>query len=234
MTSVRDSILLSYVRTPSCKFDGTVSTSCQSSRRVLAVITEQDFAGVLTALSAEAVQLPDASISIVRGDAPGDPMTLPDAECVMLREDLNTYIDKLTVAPITHRSGAEKPKAVLSVSLRGGYDTLADSFGADVYVAYRLSDDKNEPQVESPISGRWISLVTHQGVSYLDVVGSTCEVVVKCKRWATISTKTLIEISRSSDSDLYLPRRWNTSGLKISGNDLRKMYETFIKEKSNV
>lgn len=114
------------------------------------------------------------------------------------------------------------PAERVKIELRTGYDTLAESFGENVYVRFR-----DDGCIECPCCGRWKAQLRGDHVT-------TCECnehvysVTHVGSWIEISTEnllTLVHVPR-----FYLPRAWNISGPWITHADLSRKLYVFNKE----
>lgn len=148
-------------------------------------------------------------------------MTSPENRKVIVRTLRDATINDLADRFRTYNSNGPV--------LRAGYDTLADSFGDDVYVRRRDDD-----LVECPCCGRW-----HCRLTELDEF--RIELSCPCEfrhhgggsvtgSWVSIPTQDLID---HKVERFFLPRAWNYAGPWIARDLLRRMYERFVRERDH-
>lgn len=112
----------------------------------------------------------------------------------------------------------EHPTAIKPNPLPTGHDTLADSFGDEVYIRRRHLVSDEVALYESPITGRWVP-AGEIGVWTVGVNDA----------WGKVSVRNLLESTETAH--FFLPRAWNKDGPWISAEDLRTKYDEFVKER---
>jgi hypothetical protein len=95
-----------------------------------------------------------------------------------------------------------------------GHDTLAESFGEELYIR------KRGDLYECPIYGRWVPA----GQIGVWTVGVN-------DRWASVSVENLLHSVDPPATRFFFPRAWNKDGPWISREDLQRKYDEFIKER---
>jgi hypothetical protein len=118
------------------------------------------------------------------------------------------------------------PEVRAVVRVRAGYDTLADSFGDNVYVRHRADDGK----IECPCCGRWMAELDATETLRCRCTGRIVPAKI-CGSWVEICTVDLTE--HPNVQRFYLPRAWNISGPWIKKDDLTKKLATYLQEVSN-
>jgi hypothetical protein len=181
--------------------------------------SEITFNQILERASEALLSAPDHRLVLKREEAPY-PMLLPSDIEHLLRTDVPAAIAALTIGP--QRVVVGKPKLAVAKGLRHGHDTIADSFGEEIYLRRR-------PRVvEDPSSGRWVPLLETDGrlqcrtLPLLNVVGDG--------RWVTARLLDILGLQRPR---YYIPRGWNESRGWIAHDSLVTMYEHYLKEKAD-
>jgi hypothetical protein len=213
------------------KREGREETFTGSVR--LAGLTDITFAGasfnqVLEFAGDALKRAPEARLVLKREEAPY-PMVLPADIENLLRTDLQTAIDVLTVSPRRVNINVQKQK--VHVGIRHGHDTLADSLGEEVYIRARAGS--HGMQVEDPKTGRWVTVLAVTTTHTL-IPPHRLRVHILDGFWAEVKTQ---ELLASGATRLYLPRRWNPNYEKggwIDRDLLAYMYDVYRKEKSDV
>lgn len=100
-----------------------------------------------------------------------------------------------------------------------GAETIADSFGDEIYLAVKHG------QVECPVCGAWADPC--EDCAYLTCPCDLTLSVTIQGDWAKASTEDVVELA----DRLFIPRLWNVGGPYIDSNKLRSMYEQFIEER---
>ncbi len=249
-----DRILLAYERkghTFDGYFDFTVDDEARESENCRDTFQDVPFRLIMNTLIKEVRDDPDAKVLFMRLEQQPIPIA------VELDPHLVDLIHKDPVMFLRHmdpfEGGSQRVqigrmnlrkdsvKNVAPQPIPAGYDTLADAFGDFVYV--RLKGSKTE----SVWDGRWYEW--HHLPSYPDIPDGFISIpddLYKapgcCKltqdpffvneMWAKYSTKELLMVAERRKQDrLFLPRAWNKPGPWVRTEDLRKKYETFLKEK---
>jgi hypothetical protein len=158
------------------------------------------------------------------------PMTLDAQTTQLLRTDSVAGIAALTYTqPSTPLGAVAKKKAEKTVyepaSLRAGLDTLAQAFGANVYVRAK------EGQLECPGCGIWVPVPAGSLTSVVVTCAGRCKeqlVFSLYEQWAAVATVLLL---RTELPRFYLPREWNYGKPWVSRETLQQKYDTFLKEK---
>ena len=180
----------------------------------------------------------DATVEIVlqRTDRAGlAPMLLDARTTQLLRTDPVAGIAALTYTRPSTPLGAAAKKSAQTTTyepapLRAGIDTLAQAFGALVYVRVRVG------KAECPCCGFWIRNIPQVPEGGVSDVTALC--TERCKnsfefrvygKWAAVNTAELLSIA--SADRFYLPREWNPRQSWISRQMLQEKYDTFLKEK---
>lgn len=174
-----------------------------------------------------------------RTDRPGlVPYTLDAAVTTLFREDPVAAIASMcppSRSPSSTVSYVREERAVregqrISVSVRAGYDALADSFGDQVASRSRRRSD-GLASVECPCCGIW-SLVQN-GAS--NCINTRCRAFDKAlaihspnAKWSFYQTADLLETGAPR---FYLPRAWNNGCSWVSWETLSQKYNEFQKEK---
>jgi hypothetical protein len=180
-------------------------------------------------------------------------MQLDDAMAKMLREDPVLYIRTTSPPPRGVKLKLDdrvKPNKIQGniedatqphreawgpAPIPGGYDTVVESFGDDIYC--RMSGNL----IECPSCGRWAAtkLVDDHGGG-VDMECASCLfrdiftiTASSNRRWAAIPTEALLQNSTANGVRFFIPRAWNKGGPWIKTEELKQKYETFCVERNN-
>lgn len=166
-----------------------------------------------------------SGLVLQRTDRPGLlPVKLSEEQFKLLVDDFSAYIAANTIPsrivnsdrPRT-RASALTAKYIIPSGIDAGYATLGQVLGDDVY--FRRRADK----VEHPVTGRWVTLEVLQQILPEAKVAST--------EWVKVPTA---ELLRLATPRFYLPRAWNVEGRWILHETLRRLFNQYKEEKSNV
>jgi len=164
---------------------------------------------------------PEAEAWMLRTERPGlSPLELDPATTQLLREDPMKAIQPMIPPPVRVFVRDEvRPESTIKVRVRGGYDTLADAFGDEMYLRHK------DGKTECFGCGRWHP--TDKSVVCYGEVNEMIEGAV-VGNWFVVNTARLISLCCER---YFLPRAWNESGPWISHEDLQKKYDEYLKEK---
>jgi len=192
--------------------------------------TGKTFAAMMTLVHLRLVEHPDLGLLLRRTERPGLLTVRVDGDKLdLLRTDPARYIEMHTIAPVTiDLSGGKKGQRGLArgerttipkhSGIRAGYDTIAEAFGNVVYARIRNNN------VESPDTGRWVSLQVLENWLNAVPVG----VITPALGWVGIR---IIDLLRTKNSRFYLPREWNPYQGWITKEQLSELLEQFEEEK---
>lgn len=209
------------------------------------------YAKVMGEFASVARQHPSASLAVIRLDQQPQPvvMGIDEKMSELLRTDPVAYIKVTNPPPIKVKLKLEtdvKPNKVqenletgyykgesFKAPLAGGYATIAESFGDDVYC--RVSGNL----IECPVCGRWASSkLTDDGEAAMrcdsclfeDIFSIT---VTPEQTWAVIGVESLLQNEKTGRVRFFIPRLWNKGGPWIKYEKLKQKYETFCKERND-
>ena len=193
------------------------------------VLSETDFEGhtfarMLSSVATHVRLHDEATVELSRLELPGSDYLMDAGTVDLLRKDPAAAISAMThedrTVVIRDRKSSDPPRGLL----RAGHDTVAASFGDNVYMS--VSD---LGRFECPGCGRWSPVMTHVSAA---CDGTACRLKIFGNTHGTawFSTSTELLLSRGL-TRYYLPRPWNPSGGWISHEDLRTMFEAFKKER---
>ena len=226
-----DRVLVAYLR------DGTVYTGAVSFGDEVVRVERVSFHDLFKSAHSVLVRMPEGTqVDVQRTDRAGlSPITMDAAAAQQLREDPEGYIASVTVPHRTvnlKRSGrvsklAEAHTIPTTSSLRIGHATVADAFGDHVYLPaqLRLAAEAAAARVESPITGRWISVEELSRILGKGVVVTE----VKDKAWVRVPMASLLALDCER---LFLSVPWSSSAW-VSKDELKKRYEKYTQEKNN-
>jgi len=187
--------------------------------------SEKDFAAMMSLVHLRLLEFPESGLTFQRTDREGLlPIKITDDLVRLLREDPAQYIRMHSVAPVridlTGRTSAlaARARTVLpkTSGIRAGYDTIADAFGEVVYARFRNCN------VESPESGRWVILGEVEKWLGQSVNAET-------PGWVSFKVADLLA---TTSLRFYLPREWNPYHGWITKEQLAKLLEQFLEERS--
>lgn len=160
---------------------------------------------------------------------------------------------------VVHVRGKSRVESSVKITVRAGYDTLADAFGDEVYCRTRgwhkvesTYKDKEQHywggELESIFDGRWKKCHVIGGKGFEHTVSvpddlyiaPTCALVTVMytkvsDSWAAVSVPSLLEVgARRKHGRYFLPQAWNESGPWILHEELKKKYDEYVKEKNDV
>lgn len=210
-----DDMFLSYRSLPSRRCKGVLSFCGET----LFEFDEAEFRNILKKVAMYVREKHPDTLYFLRQDRPGLlPVDLGPEFLAFFKEDPVLGIRLLCPPDVTPKSiGARKPPIFMA-----GYDTLADSFGDQVYCKRNISGE-----VECPFCGRWCDghFVIHcaRCISTIPAVFTA--------HWALVEVSDLLMVDRPR---YYLPRTWNTQGLWVSHEKLQQMYEQWLSKKEKI
>lgn len=177
----------------------------------------------------------ECQVTLSRIEVPDSTYVLDEGTVELMRTDPAAAISSMTqedrVVYIRDPAPVSAPGRRL---LRTGHDTLAASFGDQVYVAVRKGT------VECPFCGRWAGMNRRTtSTDQLILECGKCEqvymgIVELTDTWCVVDIQTFINDKNQycDGKRFYFPREWNPRGW-IDRQDLMKMYETFKQERDN-
>lgn len=168
---------------------------------------------------------PDAMVVLRRTDRPGLEDLVLDAQSRdLLRDSPERYADTTELDRLVIVRTLPAEARTVSLAVRFGGDTIADSFGDTVCV--RLRDDLS---VECPICGRWSARAWYGQLLCCPCNPDQLAVQVT-GQWVEVKTKLLTSLSYGR---YYLPRSWNPRGW-ISRDKLTTKYLAYLQESAHV
>lgn len=230
-----DEVVLEYKREGSHLSTGRIVVRREEEEGLFLQFEGWEFKDMLRSYCEALQKYPDARAVWQRNDRPGlVPYVLDQAVTELLRKDPVAGIESLSPPAISPSSTIRRvraERAPVPVSIRAGFDTLADSFGDEVYVKHRNG------RIECPGCGIWLELVSEmlEPGSFFNCRNPRCAFhtgtlygVKLTERWAAIAVSDLIY---SKSKRFYLPRAWNDGRPWISMDDLSRKYLEYKKEK---
>lgn len=197
----------------------------------------------ILALSDQLKEYPGARLLFIRTDySDTNPWLTHTAERDAIRDEPDKYIAANTGYDRRVLVRDQVPVSV-RLNLRCSYDTLADSFGDNLYI--RIRDDG---KVECPFCGRWSAEVLDIANSIGPDGGPVSNLQCKCLStfyettmvlprakvvgpWVELETLLLLSCTAKR---FYLPRSWNSGSGWIAHDDLMQRYDQYLKETQNV
>lgn len=235
-----EKIILEYKRVNVDKSTGRIVHSLDSTEQVLKEFDSIEFRPMLRDFAEALQQHPDAKAVWKRTDRAGlIPYDLDDRVTTLFRTDPLSAIQSMcppssTPSTTIKRAKEEREKRLVAVSVRAGFDTLADAFGDLVYA--RVRDRKGTPHVECPCCGLW-QFYMKATASIWSVICANPKcgafdqplpMVVANQKWAGFPTPTLLQ---TKSTRFYFPRAWNDGRPWVSREDLSKKYDEYVSEK---
>jgi hypothetical protein len=247
---VTDKVVLEYKRVNVDKSTGRIVRITDVGEDVLSVFESIEFRPMLREFAEALQQCEDAVAVWKRTDRPGlisydlDPQTTK-----LFRTDPVAAIESLcpparNPATTVKRVQEEKQQKLVPVSIRVGYDVLADALGDDVYS--RLRTRKEGIQYgECPCCGLWMPIGMGYPASRAyypeDGVGWSLCANTKCRassrilmlkvtndKWVGYS---VVDLLATDAPRFYFPRTWNEGRPWITWDELHKKYHEYLKEK---
>lgn len=220
-------VTLQYKRVNGNKSSGVITLAGASSGvSMLDTFDEIEFSTMLYKFSQSLQDYPDAQAVIQRTDRDGlVPYNLDAQTANLFRTDPVAAVASMSTdygSPSQAITRVKKQVALEPSVLRVGYDTLADSFGDEVYA--RLDEDKG--RVECPCCGIWNPFLG-EFVCRNPKCAQPLELEVTGK-WAAFPTSMLLA---THSARFYLPRAWNDYKPWITWGALNEKYNQFQKEK---
>lgn len=169
------------------------------------------FFDMMGRLSEAAQQYPEAALYLARKESNAPPHLLLEPSAALLREDVQAYVDAVTIRPKVIR--VIRGEGAKQAPIPAGSETVADTFGDRVFFRLRPG------AFESPTTGRWCS---------------DADLPSWAQRfnedWASAGVDALLE---EPHSRFYFPRRWNPSQGWIVREELERMLTNYRKEKES-
>lgn len=179
-------------------------------------LSKEKFNKLLSIASSELNQRTVAKVVMERTDHSNlKPYVFDNPTTELLRKDPVSVIRMLTM-PHVHID-LRKPGGVFTA----GYDTLAQSFGDDLYARVRAGE------VECPGCGAWNKI----DAEFIFKCKRKCNIQVPVRfveKWALFKTAQLLLLGLPR---YFFPRSWNKYGGWITHAALRGLYEQWKKEK---
>lgn len=209
------------------RFSGYLDTVCvNKSENKREEFTDLTYREAMKLLIVAAREFIDAELYLSRLDQLPVPIAIrfdcPTA--TLLREDPVAFLrmmdpvlgrpQRLDVSMSTRK---EHPQVLKPQPIPAGYDTIAESFGDDVYIRRRHLSSDEVALYESPLTGRWVPA----GEIGTWTVGVN-------NRWGRVMVKNLLS---TDEPRFFLPRAWNKDGPWISREALQEKYDEFCKER---
>ncbi len=206
---------------------------------VLHTFTRVEFEPMLYAFASALRDHPEAIGVIQRTDRPGlIPYVLDTNTVDLFRSDPVAAIRSMSTpygSPLTTVKRTKEERTPIASGLRIGHNTLADSFGEELYARF----DKDRNRVECPCCGIWglVETADTNGSHTVRCHNPSCVVFQRTLqlkrhngRWASFLTFDLL----TTHSDrFYFPRAWNDGQIWISWENLNTKYQQFLKEKKS-
>lgn len=114
----------------------------------------------------------------------------------------------------------------------GGYDTVAESFGDDIFC--KVSGNL----IECPSCGRWAATKPLEDGVHLQCPSCLFEdvltlLVTPKRTWALLPTEALLQNEAAHRGRFYIPRTWNKGGPWIKTEELSQRFKSFCKERND-
>lgn len=242
-------ILLNYSRNDTT-FDGTITISSDDDVTRVRPFASKTFAQMMREVHLALMEYPNYELVFSRGESRHfREYVIEEPLRVLLRDDPVAAIRELSPANVTVDMRTRRKKAAEEFSdrvtiespapsstvpsglspLPAGHDTIAESFGDEVYLRTRGD------LVECPCCGRWQGTLR----AYPTAVDMYCpcqflvpgKVVTRegsARGWFAVRTQTLLSSNRER---YFLPRAWNPNGGWIKHEDLLVLFTSYMKEK---
>lgn len=223
---MKSDIKLSYGRVGEL-YDGSIWVQVYPTRGFLSRFEFEgySFPRMMSKLAEFIREYEETTVVLTRTEANGSHYRL-DAETVdLLRTDPAAAIShmmpesRLVVIRNEMKTTSQPPSGLL----RAGHETIAASFGDELYCEVNQAG-----KIECPGCGRWTPVTS----KWLSCTSPRCAVRVRGimtgKSWFVVSTETMLSLKLSR---YYFPRNWNPKKGWISWDELNEMYETFKKER---
>jgi hypothetical protein len=211
---------------------------------------DRTYAKMIGEFARHARDNPEAQLYVLRLDQKPQPvaMRIEPGMADLLREDPVRYIeatsppartvklkldDSVKLNKVQDNLHVETNGEAWHTPIPGGYDTVVESFGDDIYC--RVSGNL----IECPSCGRWAASTPTEDVD-ADMECSSCLfrdlftiTVTPKSTWAVIPTESLLQNTTTNGKRFYIPRAWNKGGPWIKTEQLRQKYESFCKERND-
>jgi hypothetical protein len=234
-----DRIVLSYKREENLSTGAVTIEEVGVGPRELFEFSKMSFSSMIGLFASHLQQHPDAGAVILRTDREGlQPYHVNGDLLFMLRTDPVTAIRMLDAPEVTVRVRDVKELVDISdciktVPLPAGADTLAQTFGDEVYIRRRGTGGLTE--VECPCCGHWARALfdeTPRGRRILVACGGCARFHVSFlgSSWAGVQTSEILHLNKDR---YFLPREWNANGNWVTHKDLTSLFEQWNQEKSS-
>lgn len=221
-------VTLQYKRVDGDQSSGCLTLTTDNHLSTIDSFEAIEFAPMLYKFAQALQDYPDAQGIIQRTDRPGlVPYNLDGQTADLFRTDPVAAVASMMVnygSPSNAIARVKKQTAPAPSTLRVGFDTLADSFGDELYA--RL--DVEKARVECPCCGIWNPFVG-EFVCRNPKCAKQLELEVTGK-WAAFSTSTLLS---TQSPRFYFPRAWNGYQPWVTWEALNEKYNQFQKEKTS-
>lgn len=227
-------ITLAYGR-EGTEYSGSIAINGQGEGGAIEFFSGHTFPRMMSRLAKHIRDIGEVRVVLERTEVPDSTYILDEGTVELMRTDPAAAISSMTqedrVVYVRDPAPVSEPGRRL---LRTGHDTLAASFGDQVYVSVRKGS------VECPFCGRWAGL-NCRTTSTDQTILECCKcrqvymgIVELTDTWCAIDIQTFINDKNQYHTwtRFYLPREWNPRGW-ITREDLKKMYETFNQEREN-
>lgn len=245
-----EKIVLEYKRVNVDKSTGRIVRLTDVGEDVLKTFESVEFKPMLRDFAEALQQCEDAVAVWKRTDRPGlVPYDLDPQITKLFRTDPVAAIESLCPParnPSTTIKRIQEERKPVPVSIRAGYDVLADAFGEDVYSRIRTRTEGIQ-YVECPCCGLWtpvgLGLATssfydpaeHSKVGWSLCANPKCrasEAVLTLKtandKWVAYAVTDLLATQATR---FYMPRAWNDGRPWVTWKDLNEKYEEYVREK---
>lgn len=201
------------------------------------------FKAMMQSVSGSLNRHPDAGLVMYRQENPGVPYVMDEKTVQRLRENPEQVIEEMSPPPVRINIGGDtelkdvmvkdQTQVVKREPLPAGHDVLAGAFGDVIYCRM-----KRGGTAECPCCGRWGHVTCDENKNgYLRCKSCGTAILGKAYPredggWWGIDIRVLLE--ETDSKRFFLPLKWNESGPWISHEDLKKRYEKYLEEKSDV
>lgn len=193
--------------------------------RILEDIYKMDFNKMMAKVSGALNEHSIEKLVVERSDRDNlKPFVFDNPMTELLRNDPVAALRMMNPPPIHIDLRKQKMPPPTPVFTTTGYDTLAESFGDEVYAKMRSGS------VECPGCGMWSPQIHSDSRFHCS---KKCLLVIDTnyvEGWALFKYEELLTLNLAR---YYFPRGWNKSGGWISQDDLRALFEQWKKEKTS-
>lgn len=195
-----------------------------------------EFRPMLILFAKALAKYPTALGTFQRTDRPGlVPYNLDVKVVDLFRTDPVAAIESMCPNPspstTIQRTREERKPQFIRMSVRSGFDVLADAFGDELFSPLRVKGC--DPYAECPCCGIWCNVLLGSiSCRNPSCVLSDNRLLLKRvnKKWVSFRTD---DVLATKSNRYYLPRAWNDGRPWVSWEDLNKKYEEYKKEKTS-